>query len=96
MQGQSREGPNSQPGAWNSCFSLHWGYSRGMLTSPFSLQPQSHLSEETMAKAAVTKRHHFMIQKLLILLSYGYTNGLYGEFPGPIWARVAARNRKLA
>lgn len=38
--------------------------------------PQSHLSEETMAKAAVTKRHHFMIQKLLILLSYGYTNGL--------------------
>lgn len=29
-----------------------------------------------MAKAAVTKRHHFMIQKLLILLSYGYTNGL--------------------
>jgi hypothetical protein len=49
-----------------------------------------------MAKAAVTKRHHFMIQKLLILLSYGYTNGLDGEFPGPIWSRVAARNRKLA
>lgn len=53
-----------------------------MLTSPFSLQPQSHLSEGTMAKAAVTKRNHSMIQRLLILLTCGYTKLLAREFPG--------------